>query len=46
MGTIEDIADAVYFMCTAEWMTGSIITVDGGMTARANMPFRSKPSKL
>jgi hypothetical protein len=26
-------------------MTGNILTVDGGMMARANMPIRPKPPK-
>ena len=28
-----------------EWMTGNILTVDGGMMSRANMPVRPKPPK-
>ena len=45
MGEVEDIADAVCFMCSSLWMNGSILTIDGGMIARANMPFRPRPSK-
>jgi hypothetical protein len=26
-------------------MTGTVLTVDGGMMARANMPIRQKPPK-
>ena len=34
MGTTQDIADAVYFLCTddASWITGQTLTVDGGTT--------------
>jgi 7-alpha-hydroxysteroid dehydrogenase len=34
MGTPEDIANAIYFLCTdeASWITGQTITVDGGTT--------------
>ena len=45
MGTVQDVADAVCFTCTSSWMSGSILTIDGGMIARANMPFRQKPPK-
>ena len=45
MGTIEDIADATIQLCTNEWMTGTILTIDGGMMSRANMPFRPRPAK-
>ena len=36
MGTPEDIAGAVYFLCTdeASWITGQTIVVDGGTTFR------------
>uniref|UniRef100_A0A7S2XWS6 Glucose 1-dehydrogenase n=1 Tax=Fibrocapsa japonica TaxID=94617 RepID=A0A7S2XWS6_9STRA len=44
MGTVEDIAEAVLYICSADWMSGSILTVDGGMTARSNMPIRGKPA--
>uniref|UniRef100_A0A7S2JUP4 Uncharacterized protein n=1 Tax=Leptocylindrus danicus TaxID=163516 RepID=A0A7S2JUP4_9STRA len=43
MGAVDDIAEAVAYICSAKWMSGSILTVDGGMTARANMPFRPRP---
>lgn len=41
-GTPEDIAEAVTFMLSdkASWMTGSIMTVDGGLIARGDYPFR------
>lgn len=45
LGSVEDIADATLLLATNEWMTGSILTVDGGMTARANMPRRPRPPK-
>lgn len=38
LGTVEDIAEAALMLATNEWMTGSVLTVDGGMMARANMP--------
>lgn len=44
MGHVDDIADAVLYMCQADWMTGSILKVDGGMTARSNMPIRPRPA--
>lgn len=43
MGTVDDIADAVVHLCRSEWTTGSVLTIDGGMTARSNMPFRPRP---
>jgi glucose 1-dehydrogenase len=43
MGLVDDVADAVAYVCGAEWLTGSVLTVDGGMTARANMPRRPRP---
>lgn len=43
MGHVDDIAESVVYICQADWMTGSIVTVDGGMTARANMPMRPRP---
>ena len=33
LGTPEEIADAVLFLATAEFATGTILTVDGGLTA-------------
>ncbi len=46
MGTAKEIADAVVFLCESEWISGTVLTIDGGMTARANMPFRPKPNIL
>jgi Dehydrogenases with different specificities (related to short-chain alcohol dehydrogenases) len=43
MGTVEECAHAVTFLCENEWTSGSVITLDGGMTARINMPFRPRP---
>jgi glucose 1-dehydrogenase len=43
LGTVQDIADAVLPLCTNEWVTGAIWTIDGGMTARSNMPMRPRP---
>ena len=45
MGSVEEIAHSVVYLCENEWTTGTILTIDGGMTARANMPFRPKPSQ-
>ena len=45
MGTVEETAHSVVYLCENEWTTGTILTIDGGMTARANMPFRPKPAK-
>jgi len=45
LGTVQDIADATLLLATNEWMTGSVLTVDGGMMARANMPIRPRPPK-
>jgi glucose 1-dehydrogenase len=45
LGTVEDITHATLLLAVNEWMTGNILTVDGGMMARANMPIRPKPPK-
>src|SRR3954453_11414529 len=34
LGTAEEIADAVVYLATAEFVTGTILTVDGGLTAQ------------
>jgi len=44
LGNVQDIADATLLLATNDWMTGSILTVDGGMMARANMPIRPRPA--
>jgi NAD(P)-dependent dehydrogenase (short-subunit alcohol dehydrogenase family) len=33
LGTPEEVADAVLYLATAEFATGTILTVDGGLTA-------------
>ena len=33
LGTPEEIADAVVYLATAEFVTGTILTIDGGITA-------------
>ncbi|KAL7525561.1 hypothetical protein ACHAXR_001061, partial [Thalassiosira sp. AJA248-18] len=45
LGTSEEIAQATLLLATNEWMSGSVLTVDGGMMARANMPIRPRPPK-
>jgi NAD(P)-dependent dehydrogenase (short-subunit alcohol dehydrogenase family) len=30
-GTTDEIAEAVEYLLTAEWVTGSVLTVDGGL---------------
>ena len=44
-GLPEDIAELAVFLCTnkAAWITGQSFTVDGGLTARMNMPRRPQP---
>jgi 3-oxoacyl-[acyl-carrier protein] reductase len=36
IGGPEDISDAVVYLCSddAKWVTGTILTVDGGMSAK------------
>ena len=36
MGAPDDVADAVLFLLSdaARWISGSVLTVDGGMTAQ------------
>jgi NAD(P)-dependent dehydrogenase (short-subunit alcohol dehydrogenase family) len=31
IGTVEEVAEAVAYLAGAEWVTGSILTVDGGL---------------
>jgi len=33
LGTPEEIAEAALYLLAAEWTTGAILTVDGGLTA-------------
>jgi glucose 1-dehydrogenase len=44
LGTVEQVAEATIPLCTNQWITGTIWKVDGGMLARANMPFRPRPT--
>jgi glucose 1-dehydrogenase len=41
-GTSDEMGEAVAFLISdkAAWMTGSILTVDGGLIARGDYPFR------
>ena len=34
LGRPEDVAEAVLYLATAPFVTGSVLTVDGGWTAR------------
>ena len=43
LGTVEDVGHATLLLVTSEWMTGTVLTLDGGMMARANMPVRRRP---
>jgi len=31
IGTTQEVAEAVAYLATAEWATGSILTIDGGL---------------
>jgi len=31
IGTVEEVAEAVAYLAAAEWATGSVLTVDGGL---------------
>uniref|UniRef100_A0A7S2ZRW0 Uncharacterized protein n=1 Tax=Rhodosorus marinus TaxID=101924 RepID=A0A7S2ZRW0_9RHOD len=44
-GTGDEIAKMAVFLASesSAWTTGSVVTVDGGMTARMFMPIRAKP---
>ncbi|SIO15456.1 glucose 1-dehydrogenase [Sulfurivirga caldicuralii] len=46
-GTTDEMGEAVAFLISdrAAWMTGSILTVDGGLIARGNYPFRDEMTK-
>jgi glucose 1-dehydrogenase len=44
VGTVEQVAQACIPLIENEWITGSILQIDGGMMARANMPVRARPS--
>jgi len=45
MGNVKEVAHSVIYLCESDWSTGTILTIDGGMTGRANMPFRPRPEK-
>lgn len=42
-GTVQQVANATIPLITNNWITGTTWTVDGGMSARSNMPQRTKP---
>jgi len=46
-GTTDEMGEAVAFLISdrAAWMTGSVLTVDGGLIARGNYPFRDEMSR-
>ena len=31
IGTTEEVAEAIAYLAAAEWTTGSVLTVDGGL---------------
>lgn len=33
LGTAEEVADAIVYLLDAEWATGGVLTIDGGLTA-------------
>lgn len=41
-GTVEEMGEAVAYLLSdaTQWMTGSILTIDGGLIARGNYPVR------
>lgn len=46
MGTVDEIADAVLWLMqspASAWITGQTVTLDGGLSARLNMPVRPRP---
>lgn len=46
MGTVDQCADAVLWLVespASDWITGQTITLDGGLSARINMPVRPRP---
>ena len=45
LGTVEEVSRATLVLAANEWMSGTVLTVDGGMMARANMPVRPRPPK-
>ena len=45
-GCVKEIAQACIPLLTNDWITGTVLQVDGGMMARANMPLRDRPPRL
>jgi len=45
-GTPEDIADAVLFLCTAPWLTGEVLDLNGGAHMRRYPDILSHVNKL
>ena len=45
LGTPEEVADAVLYLTTAEFATGTILTVDGGLTAACRRSSSSPASR-
>ena len=43
LGTGVDVAQAALPLLTNDWITGTIWKVDGGITARGNLPARDRP---
>jgi len=46
IGSVSHIADATLPLITNDWITGTIWQIDGGMSARSNMPLRTRPKKF
>lgn len=49
MGHVDQIADATLWLIESQasaWVTGQTITLDGGMSARTNMPIRPRPADV
>lgn len=45
IGSVSQIADATLPLITNDWITGTVWQIDGGMSARSNMPLRTRPEK-
>jgi glucose 1-dehydrogenase len=43
VGSVEEVAEATLTLLTNAWITGTIHTIDGGMSCRMNMPNRPRP---
>ena len=46
LGSVDDVAQATLPLLTNDWVTGTIWKVDGGITARGNLPKRDRPLKM